>query len=354
MATEVLPFKKYSVTPAPKTITPETFQAGALGSLLFGGPSARPMLVLLNLLVGSDPVKAIGELGSSIKLEDDRTVGGVPYKVLRITQEKGPGLRLLVDPQSKLLKAIDLIYDPTDLFEKGIQDNVTIDRLGWTAGTVATKDIPAGEFAFEPPQGFTKTESIAQAIGVKDKTPVEELVGKPAPNFTLTVLDGQGKIRTLSRDELAGKVVLIDFWATWCEPCLIELPEIQKLIEAYAKDRKEVLIVALSEDDEPSDLAELRKLVEKTLDEKKIKLTGTPVGLVGLDPSHSVRDAFLVDAFPTTVLLDGKGVIQAAHVGIPKGDFDEAVRTLGKEIDTLLEGKPLAPAAEAEPQKSNK
>ena len=42
------------------------------------------------------------------------------------------------------------------------------------------------------------------------------LLGKPAPEFTLTVLDGPGKTRTITKAELAGKVVVIDFWATWC------------------------------------------------------------------------------------------------------------------------------------------
>ena len=139
---------------------------------------------------------------------------------------------------------------------------------------------------------------------------------------------------------------MIDFWATWCGPCLMELPEVQKLVEGYAKDKKDVVIVALSQDEEPKELAEVRKLVEKTLDEKMIKLTGTPVGLIGLDPSHSVGEAFQVNAYPTVVLLDGKGIVQAAHVGIPNGEISGVLAVLGKSIDTLLEGKPLAPKAE--------
>jgi len=346
LTTVVVPLKKYTTAAAPKTLTFDMLQMGPLGSILFGGPSARPMFVVLNLLVGSDPVKALGELGGTLAVDNGREVGGVACKALRLDGKDGPGLRLLVDPESKLLRAIDLVFDPQALFEKGGQDNVTIDSLGWVAGPITTKDLPADAFAFVPPQGFSKVESIAQAAGVIDKSPVEELVGKPAPDFTLTVLDGAGKTRTLSRNDLAGKVVLIDFWATWCQPCLIELPEIQKLIETYSKDKKDVLIVALSQDDEPSGLAELRKLVEKTLAEKEIKLTGTPVGLVGLDPSHSVQDAFKVEALPTVVLLDGKGVVQAAHVGVPKGDVSEVRRSLGEAIDTLLAGKSLAPEAE--------
>jgi thiol-disulfide isomerase/thioredoxin len=346
MTTSVVPFKKYTASPAPKAITFDTFRQGPLGSILFGGPSAPPMFVVLNLLVGSDPAKTIGTLGNGLSLDADLESGGTSCKALRIDTEQGPDIRLLVDPVSKLVKAVDLVFDPKDLADKGLQENVKIERIGWASGTIGTKDFPDATFAYEPPQGFSKVESFAQAAAEEPKSPVDELVGKPAPSFTLTVLDGAGKTKTLSKGDLAGKVVMIDFWATWCGPCLMELPEVQKMIEAYAKDKKDLIIVALSQDDDPKELAEVRKLVEKTLDEKKIKLTGTSVGLVGLDPSHSVGDAFQINAYPTVVLLDGKGVVQAAHVGIPGGEVSEVGRTLSAEIDTLLAGKPLKPKAE--------
>ena len=132
----------------------------------------------------------------------------------------------------------------------------------------------------------------------------------------MTVLDGPGKTKTITKAELAGKVVVIDFWATWCGPCLKELPEIQTLIEAYAKSKKDVVVVALSQDDEPTELSEIRKLVEKTLTDNKIELSASPVGLIGLDPSNSVGKAFEVQGYPTLVILDAKGTLQSIHEGI--------------------------------------
>jgi len=348
LSTAINPFKKYTSAPAPKAITLDTISQGPIGSILLGGPSAPPMFILLNLLVGSDPAKAIGDLSGKVALEADRNAGGIASKSLLLDQEQGPDIRLLVDPGNKLLRAIDLVFDPKDLVEKGLQDQISIERMGWSSGTIATKVPPAESFAYVPAQGFTKVDSFAQAQGGagEEKYPVQDLVGKPAPDFNLTVLDGAGKTKTLSKADLAGKVVMIDFWATWCGPCMMELPEVQKMVEAYAKDKKNVRIVALSQDDQPNELAEVRKLVEKTLDEKKIKLTGTPVGLIGLDPSHSVGDAFQVNAYPTVVLVDGQGVVQAAHVGVPNGDLAAVVPTLSKAIDTLLEGKSLIPKAE--------
>ena len=339
MTTAVVPFKKYTAQAAPKAITFETFRQGPLGSMLFGGPSGPCMFVVLNMLVGNEPAKALGALGGALVLDADRELDGTPCKAIRIDQPQGPDIRMLVDSQTKLLRAVDMVFDAKELWlKKGLQDKVTIDRFGWSSGTIATKDLPSGTFAFQPPQGFSKVESLAEAEQA-EKYPVNELVGKPAPSFTLTVLDGAGKTKTLSKSDLAGKVVMIDFWTTWCGPCLMELPEVQKLIEAYAKDKKDVLIIALSQDDAPQELSEVRKLVEKTLDDKKIKLTGTSVGLVGLDPSHSVGDAFAVNAYPTVVLLDGKGVVQAAHVGIPDGEIEGVVRVLGKAIEHAARGQ---------------
>src|SRR6185312_17475424 len=99
-------------------------------------------------------------------------------------------------------------------------------------------------------------------------------------------------------------------------PCLEELPDVQKMIEAYARDGKDVVFIALSEDDRPSDPTEVRKLVEETLGKQKIKLTASPkVGLIGIDPSRTTGDVFQVDGYPTIVLIDAKGIIQAAYAG---------------------------------------
>jgi peroxiredoxin len=85
--------------------------------------------------------------------------------------------------------------------------------------------------------------SIAQADGMT-KAAQRGVVkpGEPAPNFQLRDMNG----RTVSLSDLRGKVVLLNFWATWCGPCRVEMPAMQRLYRAY--DRKDFEILAVSTD----------------------------------------------------------------------------------------------------------
>ena len=338
ITTAIVPLKKFVAADAPKKLSVETFRDGPTGAVLFGGPSGVPMYILINLLTSDDPLKALGELGGSLQFDPADPKGNT----LLIDQVDGPDLRLTVDPAAKLLKSVDLVLDPKQLAESAkAGQSVKVDRLGWSAGTVSTAVAKDRAFAYEPPSGFSKVDSFQQpgaGEGEEQKFAVNELVDKPAPDFTLTVLDGPGKTRTVKKAELAGKVVVVDFWATWCGPCLMELPEIQKLVEQLAKDKKNALVVALSQDSNPKELVEVRKLVEKTLKDKEIDLLGAgSVGQIALDPSGSIGEAFQVEGLPTLVVLDGKGVVRSAHVGYT-ADIREK---LTAEIDALLAGKPL-------------
>ena len=338
--------KRYTTAPAPESIDINTFREGPIGAVLFGGPTAAPMFVLLNLVTGTNPDVLVDQMGGSIQPAPAAVVGGkAEGPALLINLVEGPGLLLKVDPSTKLLSAIELKIDPAQLAKSAPPgQTLSIEQFGWTAGSVSTEVAKDRSFAFVPPNGFTHVESLKDQPGggPAPQHAIEEKIGKPAPDFSLTLLDGPGKTRTITKAELAGKVVLIDFWATWCGPCLMELPEIQKLIESYAKSKKEVLIVALSQDTQPDEVSEIRKLIEKTLDSKKITLTGSPVGRIGLDPSNSVGKAFEVEGYPTLVILDGKGIVQSAHVGYNRDTAEPLHTSLAKEIDALLEGKSLA------------
>jgi thiol-disulfide isomerase/thioredoxin len=354
LTTAVIPSKRFTSAPAPQKLGIDTFRHGALGAVLFGGPSGPPMFLLLNLLTTPDPSAAISQLGATLKrapappahvtskasVEGDRSN---PSILIEMEQAR-TGMLLTIDPATKLLSRIDMKFD-TELLARGLPKGQTlsIERFGWTAGAVATELPKDRSFTFNAPKDFAKVDTLA----TKQPEPVSnEQVGKPAPNFVLTVLDGPGKTKTISKAELAGTVVVLDFWATWCGPCLMELPEIQRLIESYANSKKKVLVVALSQDDDPSEISEVRKLVEKTLAEKKINLTGSSVGRIALDPSKSVGTSFEIEGYPTLVILDAKGILRSVHVGFEREAAEPLHKKLAREIDAIMEGKaPSAPHA---------
>lgn len=119
-----------------------------------------------------------------------------------------------------------------------------------------------------------------------------------APPFIATTLDG----RQISLDSLAGKVVLIDFWATWCGPCREALPRIENI--AHKCDGQPLVIVSISLD---TDEAKWRSFVDKN------RMTWTQVRDGG--SNGAVSKKFGVTAIPATFTIDADGVLEDQHVG---------------------------------------
>jgi thiol-disulfide isomerase/thioredoxin len=338
LTTSVEPLKRFAVTPAPAKLTLEAFDNNALGAMLLSGPGGAPLRLLVNLLVtepgGNDVLAGL----SRVACEPDEIRAGQKLRVVRAEFKDGPDLRLAIDPETKLVRRVDVLVKPAE----GLPRDEVRPHVSWSSGPITTEVPPDDAFAFQPPAGFAKVadlESRKKDPGAA-KSPLEELVGKPAPDFTLSVLDGPGKTREVRKADLAGKVVLIDFWATWCPPCMAELPEVQSLVDDYAKrNAKGVVVVALSIDSDPGAHEDVRTLIEKTLAGKHLKLTEGPVSLVALDPSQSIPKLFHVSGIPTVFLLDAQGIVQGVHVGF-RSDVRES---LSHEIDTLLEGGSLLP-----------
>lgn len=121
------------------------------------------------------------------------------------------------------------------------------------------------------------------------------LIDKAAPNFELTGLDSNAYRLSSYR----GRVVFINFWATWCEPCKKELPAMQQF--AAENDRATVLAINV---DEPED--SVRAFLTEF---------GATELTVLLDPDLTAYDAYGVNRLPVTFVVDPGGVVRYAHVG---------------------------------------
>jgi peroxiredoxin len=150
-----------------------------------------------------------------------------------------------------------------------------------------------------------------------------------APTFSLKDLDGK---RVALSDLLGKGPILIDFWATWCKPCIKELPHLNDLYEKY-KDRG-FLLVAISEDS-PRSLSKVKSFIAS----KKYEF------LVLLDDNNAVQRKFNFRALPYTVLLDEDGHVIHARMGYRPGDE----KVLEEKLIPLIEAAEQKQQAEEAP-----
>jgi len=159
-----------------------------------------------------------------------------------------------------------------------------------THGLKVDQPVAAVLFAFVPPADAR--EQAVQTAGNR-----VDLTGKDAPSFRGVSLDG----KAYSLETLKGKAVLLDFWASWCVPCIRSMPIVEKLHEDYRAQGLVVLAV---------DVGENRETVEKFLKTRTIPypvIMGDEAGIPG---------AYGVSAFPTFVMIGPDGKIASHQIGL--------------------------------------
>jgi thiol-disulfide isomerase/thioredoxin len=159
-----------------------------------------------------------------------------------------------------------------------------------TMSELTVKDLPYQRWKLRAAQD-PKFAQSGESEG-KEST----LVAKMAPDFTLEKLDGT----PFRLQEQRGKVVVLDFWATWCGACVQVLPEIDHLVDRL--NNKDVVLVAVN-------LQETPKAIQATLDRLKVKPT------VVLDQNGAVAAKYAAVAIPQTVIIDRSGRIARVFVG---------------------------------------
>ncbi len=134
---------------------------------------------------------------------------------------------------------------------------------------------------------------------------------KKAPDFALKTLEG----KTVKLSDYKGKIIIIDFWATWCPPCRKGIPDLIELQKAYSKD---LVIVGISLDQERT-LKDLKPFIENYGINYPVVLGNEKV----------VKDYGGVNAIPTSFVIDQKGFIIDSHVGlVPKSVYEDKIKML--------------------------
>lgn len=163
--------------------------------------------------------------------------------------------------------------------------------------------LPTGEPAAAPAQTEAEAgDEVAATTLVK--------VGEMAPDFTVTLFDG----KTVTLSELKGKVVLLNFWATWCPPCREELKRVQQdVIDRYADEQ--FVFLPISRGEERAAVAAFREQQGYTFP-------------MGLDPERKIYDQYASNYIPRNFLIDKEGRVAMATVGYEPAEFDLLVEAV--------------------------
>jgi len=154
---------------------------------------------------------------------------------------------------------------------------------------------------------------LAIALTLFNASPNNQ-IGKKATEFSLPAVNGE----TVALQSLRGKVVLLNFWATWCGPCRQELPELARVQEKYRQ--RGLTVVAVTVD---NDVENVRSFLKKY----DIKLQAL------WDKKKKVADAYVVEKMPSSYLIDRNGIVRFIH----RGYTPEELKRIEAEIDELLD-----------------
>ena len=174
-------------------------------------------------------------------------------------------------------------------------------------------------FDFTPRAEAVEAASVEELLGLPVQQPVvgdaEDLIDKAAPAFELPNLHGDQIAIPLAADD--APIVILDFWATWCVPCIQAMPGLIALADEFSEDDVRLLAVTVGE---PAETA--RTFLAKQEWELSVLL----------DEEHDVSLRYKVKGIPHTVVLDRNGIVRHVHTG-----FDEQLpATLGDLIAELL------------------
>lgn len=133
-------------------------------------------------------------------------------------------------------------------------------------------------------------------LGGCDRGSKPALLNAPAPDFTV-----QDAGRTVSLHDFRGKVVVLNFWATWCPPCVDEMPSLVALqSKPEIKDRVQIFAISLDQDE---------SAYKKFLAEYHINI------LTVRDPTQQSTRPYATTGFPETFIIDAKGVLRRKFIG---------------------------------------
>ena len=288
-----------------------------LASALTQGPTQSFSWVPVQLLLlwADDPLKTILYQAQDPVLLGTGDIEGRECYRIDVTRPEGKYI-LWIDSELSLLRRIELPWEEMARALGGGQQLESATVVADFHGARLNGDVSADLFKSDPPPpDVAVVEQLAP--------PMVRMLGKPAPDFKFVDLEGN----EVTPKSLEGKVAVLDFWATWCGPCRMTLPLVEKVYQQY-KDNEKVVFLAVSVDEMNVTDQQLRD----AFSELKVNLP------IGRDPEQHVGRSFQTMSIPTMFLLGSTGLVQYAESGMSP-DMEVA---LARRVEDLLAGRDVS------------
>ncbi|UZR94314.1 TlpA family protein disulfide reductase [Chondrinema litorale] len=239
-----------------------------------------------------------------------------------------------LDQKDKAYKACQLAIENSNLEDARLNDRIvelliSINRTD-DAKDIAKIALSKGKASTnlkkvlgdEPDAGI---DSIANDYLLSKEDYLKSLMkNNIAPNFDLYSLDGE----KVSLEDLKGKVVVLDFWATWCAPCVMAFPYYKEVVEKYRDDENVVFyFINLDKDKEKEDISSF-------MESRKVDFN------VLLDKENDSSKDFAVSGLPTKMIIDKNGYINFGESGF-KSDKEEFIQELSLMIELAKNSESL-------------
>ena len=284
---------------------------GVLGNLI------SQQLPFHSFLFADSPREAFLVRAASVEYLGEEETDGIPCQRIRVHQEPSgmdlyieagqrPVLRRIVPDTSNLVASLRQTMPDIEVEMKVRFDDWGIDS-----------DLPKDAFAFTPPDWVERKESF---LAPRREDAAKELVGKKAPDLKVLLLDGSEFDLSAQTGK---KIAIVEFWATWCGPCVMSLPILSEVAKEY--ENKSVVFVAVNVD------AKTPSTVQAFMEKYGLNFNAA------LDDGGMAAGRFRVGPIPQTVIVGKDGVVQDVQVGLGPNLKEE----LSGKLDVLLEGRNL-------------
>jgi len=256
-------------------------------------------------------------------------------------------MTLTIDPKTSLIESAELVISGGDM----VQDGTTLTYKHQFTNEVHNEPLPGSTFEFAP--GQRQRVDMLAGLAPRPEPGAEDpgnpdmprgigagaLVGKEAPAIVLATADG----KAFDLEDARGRVVVLDFWASWCGPCLQALPKLHEVAKWASDNELPVTVMTVNvfevQDPEKNNPDSRLESALKTWKGKKFTLP------IAMDYTDQVAMAYGVQGIPSTVVIRSDGVIHAQHTGAGS----DYVEMLKKEIKDALAAVEGAEPEEAPP-----